>query len=132
MSDAVRPADGGRWHQALVLAVTGQHEPDLDRQGSPDPDALARELLARDGAVALRRHRQAVLDSGRTWPHPVPAELMAGLGYAQFTAALTLLVQQLGLEDRGAVGRTSAAAAPGPIEPALRRLLDDVPPHHGG
>ncbi len=128
MSEADVGAAGGRWHRALAQAITGDSGDEAGRQSSPDVDALARALLSRCGAATLAEHRREVLRAGGAWPHPVPGDLMAGLGYAQFTAALARLIDLLGLNERGWV---TAAPPTTSMAPALRRLLDEVPPHHG-
>jgi hypothetical protein len=115
----------GPWHRALVYAVTGQRRSDLGVQPAPDLKELQRVLRSDELGELVRAHR----DSGRPWPLPVPAELMAGLGYAQFAAALAQLQSALGLEavrpSRDTTSRTRALSA------GERRLLDEVPPHHG-
>jgi len=115
----------GAWHRALVYAVTGQRRSDLGVQPAPDLAELQRLLRPDELAESVR----ALRDSGRPWPYPVPADLMAGLGYAQFAAALAQLQSVLGLAavrpGRAATSRTRALSA------GERRLLDEVPPHHG-
>ena len=69
----------------------------------------------------------AARDSG-PWPYAVPAELRRGLGAAQFAAAWTALLTEL--------GPLTTNARPVVTDRALtsdeRRLLADRPPHHGG
>lgn len=99
---------GWPWHQALVYAVTGERRPDLGRQDRPDLDRVVSEIGdAPRGA------------------HAVPVELTEGIGAAQLAAVLLALRERL-------------PAAPRPVlvdrapDAAERRLLDEVPPHHGG
>ena len=72
---------------------------------------------------------------GETWPIAVPSKLMAGLSAAQFTAALTELLTELrrylpvGSGFGPTVRPMLSSRAP---DAAERRLLEDVPPHHGG
>lgn len=131
-SDVENPnsgAEGLRWHQALAWAVTGHAHPELGEQPRPDLPALAERLLAAPGArQEIEERRAAQRDRGAT-PPAVPSELMAGLGAAQFTAALTGLRQRLGSGD-GPTFRPVLSSRP--PDAAERRLLEDVPPHHGG
>ena len=53
---------------------------------------------------------------------------MEGLSHAQFAAALVSLQRELALERQRVV---PAGDRPGPMTADLRRLLDEVPPHHG-
>lgn len=102
---ADRPAR--TWHQALIYAVTAERRPELGVQEAPDLDAVVVALAGRPrGAYA------------------VPADLREGIGAAQLAALLTELRTRLG-RGRGPV---LADRAPDADE---RRLLADVPPHHG-
>jgi len=101
------------WHQALAYAVTGCRLDGLGRQALPDPLVLAEVL------------RERGLSTGSSFA-PVPPELMRGLGPAQFSAALAQL--------RSALAPAHPAApvlADRPLTSDERRLLTDVPPHHG-
>lgn len=128
MNDEAGGPAGRRWHRALTQAITGDSGSDMGLQNTPDTDGLAGKLLATLGASALAAHRHEVLLSGDPWPHPVATELMAGLGYAQFAAALTRLIQDLGLDEPGVVAASGTTA---PMTPVMRRLMEEVPPHHG-
>jgi hypothetical protein len=108
------------WHQALAYAVTGRLLPDLGLQERADVIALAADL-----------RRRAAEDEFPLLDNPsvaaVPADLRAQLGAAQFAAALAALRTAL---DPDGVPRT--APRPGrPLTAEERRLLTDVPPHHG-
>lgn len=111
MADEQDPA----WHQALAWAMTGRSLANLGHQPRPDLAALA-EIL------------RGQINSGSAVgpPHPVPAELMRGIGAAQFLATLAELRS-----------RIHPPAEPGPVvaDRSLtaeeRRLLSEVPPHHG-
>ena len=119
----VPSSDVAPWHQALVYAILGRRLPELSLQDQPDVATLADELSADDH---LGASVQALQTQG-TWPLPVPSDLMVGLGWAQFMAALAELVQKLGLDayrTHLAVDRAANADE--------RRLLDEVPPHHRG
>ena len=119
------PADSSpAWHQALAYAICGQRLPELGRQDEPDLAELARVLSKGADLASLvqeQRRRGA-------WPHAVPNELMAGLGWAQFSAALTALITRLDLGPGSAKRRLSNR----PPDAQERRLLHDVPPHHVG
>jgi len=117
-----------RWHQALAYAITGRRHPELGEQDAPDLRQLSRTLAA-VAPDPLAAHVRETLDAGRPWPHPVPNELMTGLGYAQFSAALAQLRSELGLT--GLTGTAARVGTAQPLSAADRRLLDDVPPHHG-
>ena len=107
------------WHQALAHALTGRRFPELGQQDAPDLDVLTAFLQPRLGVdvdpAALRE------------PHPLPADLGAGLGAAQVWAAVAELRRRLGSVPPP-VGVTRSR----PLTADERRLLQDVPPHHGG
>ena len=96
------------WHQALVVAVTGERRPELGRQTRPDLDAVIAAIGDRPQGA-----------------HPVPADLTDGIGAAQLAAVLTALRARL-----AAAGSRPVLAEREP-DAAERRLLADVPPHHG-
>ena len=106
------------WHQALAYAVTGRRFPELGLQDVPDLDVLTAFLRPRVGVDV----DAAVLAPS----HPLPADLAEGLGAAQRSAAVAELRRRLvGERPPGPVVRQRALTAD------ERRLLDDVPPHHG-
>ena len=110
--------DPAAWHQALAYALTGRRFPDLGRQSAPDLDALVEFLRPQLGeGVDPRELARA---------HPLPTDLAAGLGPAQLGAAVAELRRRL-------VGERPAAAVVSerPLSADERRLLQDVPPHHG-
>jgi hypothetical protein len=121
-----RPSAGSSlaWHQALAYAICGRRLSELGRQNEPDLDELVR-VLSDDADLA-----SLVQDQRRSgaWPHAVPNELMAGLGWAQFSAALTALITRLELGPGSAKRRLSNR----PPDAQERRLLHDTPPHHVG
>jgi hypothetical protein len=104
----VEARSGATWHQALVYAVTGELRPELGRQEEPDLGAVV----------------DAIGDRPRG-AHPVPADLRSGIGAAQLAAVLTELRRRL-----AASGPRQVLAERAP-DAAERRLLADVPPHHG-
>jgi hypothetical protein len=111
MADQQDPA----WHQALVFAVTGQRLTGLGRQGQPDLAEVARIV-----------GEQVDLSRPLGPPRVVPPELMAGIGPAQFLAALTQLRRELSSDPV-----PTSVVANRPLTADERRLLTDVPPHHG-
>ncbi len=120
---------GQRWHQALAYALLGQTYPSLGTQRQPDLGALVERLdeLFPGGRSGLNRAVAAARGAdGPGWPRVVPNELRAGLGPAQFTAALGELRRRLVLD--GGPRRTLSARSP---DAADQKLLRDVPPHHG-
>jgi len=119
-----RPDASPAWHQALVYALCGQRLSELGQQDKPDLDELVR-ILSDDADLVSRVQVQR--RSGG-WPHPVPNDLMAGLGWAQFSAALTVLITRLDLAP-GSATHGPSTRSPDSDE---RRLLHDVPPHHLG
>ena len=105
------------WHQALAYAVTGRRFPELGLQDVPDLDVLTAFLRPRlgvdvDPAVLARSH-------------PLPPDLAEGLGAAQRSAAVAELRRRLVERPPGPVVRQR------PLTADERRLLEDVPPHHG-
>lgn len=125
----VEDADPRHWHQALAYALLGRRLDDLGAQREPDLEALSRRLQRETSAESLAADARGRARAGKVWPYRVPADLMAGLGFAQFASALQVLQRELGLDafalSPPRVGR------PQPVDAAERRLLDDVPPHHG-
>ena len=113
MDGATPPA----WHQALAYAVTGVRLEDLGRQSRPDLDVLVALLHPRLG-VDLDR-------AALTRTHPLPTDLAEGLGAAQLAAAVAELRRRLTATTPAVV------AGDRPLTADERRLLEDVPPHHG-
>ena len=108
------------WHQALAYAVTGRRLEGLGRQRQPDVAELARQL-----------EQSATADPSWTWStelgdHLVPAELMEGIGAAQFWAALADLRRRLGIADLGGSAVTTERA----LSPDETRLSSERPPHY--
>jgi hypothetical protein len=106
------------WHQALAYAVTGRRFDQLGLQVAPDLEEVVAFLEPRLG-VELDR---AVLAHS----HRPPADLMAGLGAAQFWAAAAELRRRLAAPQAAVT-----VAEERPLTADERRLMQDVPPHHG-
>jgi hypothetical protein len=118
-----------RWHQALGFAVTGRRLNSLGRQEQPDLPEFLTALESIVGRDAIVRHRGDARTGGESWPHQVPAELMAGIGYARFAAVLAQVLASFA-DDLSSEAAPRGATAQ-PTTPSDRRLLDEVPPHHG-
>jgi hypothetical protein len=108
------------WHQALAYAVTGRRIDGLGRQLQPNVPSLARQL-----------EQSAAEDPSWTWStepadHLVPAEMLVGIGAAQFWAALADLRRTLGITDPGG----SAVTTDRPLTVEEIRLSTERPPHH--
>jgi hypothetical protein len=110
------------WHQALAYAVTGRRIAELGRQARPDlawlTDYLSRLASGADPNAAA-------------YPRPdgrVPADLMAGIGPAQFWALLCELRDAL---DQAGPRRDHPVVADRPWSAEELRLMADRPPHHG-
>lgn len=109
------------WHQALAYAVTGQRLEELGRQRQPDVSRLAAELEGLAGPGGIERGWSVEVTD-----YSVPAELMEGIGAAQFWAVLGDLRQVLGLADPG----SPAVTTDRPLTAEENRLVADRPPHH--
>ncbi|MGI3780550.1 MAG: hypothetical protein ACRYG2_07200, partial [Janthinobacterium lividum] len=96
------------WHQALVFALTGERRPELGRQDVPDLTAVTAAISGSPRAA-----------------YAVPADLTDGIGAARLAAVLTELRTRL-----SATGSRPVLAERTP-DADERRLLADVPPHHG-
>ncbi len=88
-------------------AVSGERRPELGEQDVPDLDTVVAALAGKPRGA-----------------HPVPADLLEGIGAAHFAAVLTDLRTRLVSQTRPVL----SDRAPDADE---RRLLADVPPHHG-
>ena len=91
---------------------------ELERQARPDLDAVTAFLRPRVGVD--------IDPAELSRPHPLPADLAAGVGAAQLWAGVAELRRRL-----GAGASEAGVAAPRPLTADERRLLQDVPPHHG-
>ncbi|MGB7961657.1 MAG: hypothetical protein WCF12_01670 [Propionicimonas sp.] len=116
-----------RWHAAIGFALVGV-ELAVDEPGQPDPDALAKALVA-DGWTGDRiaARARARLQAGMPWPHPVPEALRRGCGAAQLLAALGATRAALGI----ATLVTRSPSVRTRLTPDEVRLVREVPPHHG-
>ncbi len=116
------PAAASALAEAIGVALTGQSG--LLSTVDPDPlAALAERAWGRDRLVA---HAEETLAAGGVWPHIVPDALRARVGSARLFAVLQRVQVELGL-----FGRTAAPAPRRPPTADERRLLSEVPPHHG-
>ncbi|HOB05336.1 MAG TPA: hypothetical protein PKM36_08725 [Propionibacteriaceae bacterium] len=77
-------------------------------------------------ADTLQRHADDRRSAELPWPHPVPVDWLRSYGAARWSAVLADLVSRLQLDVA-----PTAVRATRPLSPDERRLLADVPPHHG-
>ncbi len=105
--------------EALYRALTGE---------AMASEAPLEEALTEHGwdASRLTRHAAECRAAGRPWPHPVPRELRGGIGAAQFQGAL-----HQALVRHGLIGSPVPPSPARPLTQDERRLIADVPPHHG-
>ncbi len=108
--------------QALGLALTG--ESGIVDVSAADP--LAGLAASGWSPERILAHAQTARASGEVWPHPVPEELRRLVGSARLFAVL----QQV-QRDLGVFGRSAAPARARALTADERRLLSEVPPHHG-
>lgn len=108
--------------RAVGLALTGR----ADRIERVAPDVLTALHDVGWDADRILAHAEAVVAAGEVWPHPVPDELRVRVGSARLFAVLQRVQQELGM-----FGRVSAPAPRRPLTADERRLLGEVPPHHG-
>lgn len=111
------------WHQALAYAVTGRRLEELGRQARPDLAWLTHYLSGLGSGGNAEERAGDPPPDGR-----VPADLMVGIGPAQFWAALRELRQGI---DRGGLRSEQPVVADRPWSAEELRLLADRPPHHG-
>lgn len=109
---------------AVAVALTGTR-----LRGSASTPGGIVEALAALGwdTQRIAAARAGALDAGQPWPHPVTDDLLTAAGPAQVLAtvrACRSLVGQSGL--RPAVRHPASR-----LDAADRRLLAEVPPHHG-
>jgi hypothetical protein len=107
------------WQQAVAYAATGRRYTELDGRSGPDLDALTAFLRSRLG-VDLELSELAQ-------PHPLPEDLRGGIGAAQVWAAVVELRARLAPPATGA----TTVLRSGALTAEERRLVEDVPPHHG-
>lgn len=120
--------DPDRTFRAVAFALTGQlaEPPGAQPSGRPEDLLAALAALGMD-ADRLDAIRAGRVGAGQPWPVPVPAELRQGLGPAQLLATIQACREMLGLRQRQARVRDASA----PLDPGDRRLLAELPPHHG-
>lgn len=137
-----RVSEADPWFVALGLALVAQRltppgaaafsGDDEAHDDAPDDGvsvAAVTAWLADQGWTPERvqQHREQCRADGVPWPHPVPPQELGPGTAARFLALLA--------QVRAALGVTGLVATQRPehrvIGPAERRLLADVPPHHG-
>ena len=112
------------WTARLALCLVGA-EPDVG-SGAATGDVLATLERAGWDAAAVRGHAADRRAAGQPWPHPVPVTWLREYGPARWAATVADLVRRLELE-----ADTAAPSPRRPLSSDERRLLADVPPHHG-
>lgn len=104
----------------VFWALTG--ETPVEEQATGDLRVILRANgWGPDRLARLKHDRQR---SGLAWPLPMTS-LPPGIGAAQALAAVKRAVAELGLDEDRRVRRPAVSDAD------TRRLLDEVPPHHG-
>lgn len=97
--------------------------------GACDSEPVLLARLAADGwgVPEIRRHAQERSGAGQPWPHQVPLDWLRECGAARWAALVADLVDRLRL-----AGDPTVRSGDRPLTPDERRLLAEVPPHHGG
>ncbi|MDR1449725.1 MAG: hypothetical protein LBI84_05930 [Propionibacteriaceae bacterium] len=112
------------WESSLAAALTGA---DLDLPAVGSAASLVDALAERGWtAEAIAGQARAAWASGAGWPYPADAAALARFGAARWEAALSDL--------RGRLGLAVAVQPPSRrtrLSADERRLLAEVPPHHG-
>ncbi len=108
LAEAVAYALTGTWH---TLAA------------GPLAEVLATAGVTAEVSRAEAARRMAI---GQSWPLLVPADRRPGVSAAQLQACLYEVRREWGL-----LGDHQPRPQPRPLTDAERRLLRDVPPHHG-
>ena len=108
----------------LAWALTGEDLPVVDVMTT----SQFLESLEEVGwpTTRIESHARQTWAEGLPWPHPLPAGSLDNIGAAQWYAILG--------EVRHTLGLSVIHLPPGPprpLTPDERRLLDEVPPHHG-
>ncbi|MDR2931457.1 MAG: hypothetical protein LBV06_11230 [Propionibacteriaceae bacterium] len=108
----------------LAYALTGQ---EFALESCPDVDCVLAELEDRGWSqAAIADQARQAWSTGQTWPYPIDTDQFATLSAARWYAWLIQARDRLDLavEHRGPSHRTT-------LTDAERRLLAEVPPHHG-
>ena len=74
----------------------------------------------------LCRHAWAQWDQKEPWPHPIPPGSLEGISAAQWYATLSAVRTALGVDQV-----PHPPSKPRDLSQAERRLVQDLPPHHG-
>lgn len=105
--------------QAVAFALTGV---DVGEGGGDWRDRLAALGWT---TARIAQHVRQCREENVPWPHAVPAEARGGIGAAQVLAAVASVASEFSSPEVGmrSVGQVLTADE--------RRLLAEVPPHHG-
>ncbi|MDR3070627.1 MAG: hypothetical protein LBU38_06430 [Propionibacteriaceae bacterium] len=128
------------WFAVLFQALAGKQPLAAEELPSAGNDAnqlagldetlatLAIELGKAGWPVArIRAHALARLVAGESWPHPVDLSLVRAVGPARYAAALESARRTLGLWTLTELPPSTRTD----LNADERRLLADVPTHHG-
>jgi len=109
----------------LAYALTGEELPIRDTDGSTEDFVAA---LEEAGWTPDRVVRAANLawEQETCWPYPLPPHSLDSVGAAQWYAALTEVRAALGLD-----ARRMAPSKRTVLTQDERRLMAELPPHHG-
>lgn len=109
---------------AVALALTGTA---LSGSAST-PDGIVAELDAMGwDSTRIAAVRAAAQDAGHPWPHPVADDQLTAAGPARVLATVRACRSLLGQAGLRPAVRHPASR----LDAADRRLLAEVPPHHG-
>jgi len=109
----------------LAYALTGEHLTIRDTDGSTEGFLKALDEAGWPPEKVVHVATQA-WEQEASWPYPLPPHSLDSVGPAQWYAALTDVRAKLGLDAiRQAPSRRTV------LNEAERRLMADLPPHHG-
>ncbi|MGI8457723.1 MAG: hypothetical protein ACR2LI_06395 [Propionibacteriaceae bacterium] len=111
------------WSQTLAYALGADG---ADVSGVDGPPSLGPVVQALGGAERLAELAARCRRTQGRWPRPV--DRPEDLGPAQWSALLSAAARVVGHAEAERSGRVLRGGAPDADE---RRLLRDVPPHHG-
>jgi hypothetical protein len=97
---------------------------DLPPVGSP-AELLAALATADWDLDRIRTHAAERRRQGEPWPHPVPLAWLREYGAARWAATIGDVVTRIGTQT------STAERSERPLSTDERRLLAEVPPHHG-